>query len=402
MTDVGLTDGNSCNAASMIFDLDFHPQLDFVAAGLVDGTVELWQHHYSTATASSSTSTSSSSSSSSSSSTPPQQPPTKVLAMQHHGKSCRALSFDVQGTVLYTGSSDLSVAAVNTTGNVTWRIDNAHTSPINCIRPGPAGTFFSGDDDGCLKVWDIRQKNAALSFDLHKDFISDIAFNANYTRGVTASGDGTISILNLRQGRSVKTTDMFEDDQLSVLFMKNDNKIVTGTQSGVLNIWSWGAWDDITDRIPGHPQSVQTMLKYDENTLLTGSSDGIIRIVGIHPNKLLGMVGEHEEDFPIEKIALSRDRSLVGSISHDNCIKFWDIRSMTDVKRGNQSSGGGFNSTNGGGGGSDSGSGSDSDSDEDMSGGSSTSVSKGSSISFKKGGKKNGGGGEGAGFFDDL
>ena len=54
------------------------------------------------------------------------------------------------------------------------------------------------------------------------------------------------------------------------------------------------------------------MLKYDENTLLTGSSDGIIRIVGIHPNKLLGMIGEHEEDFPVEKIALSRDRRLLG------------------------------------------------------------------------------------------
>jgi len=42
--------------------------------------------------------------------------------------------------------------------------------------------------------------------------------------------------------------------------------------------------------------------------------------VQIHPNKLLGVVGDHE-DFPIEVLAQNFDRSVLGSASHDNKIK---------------------------------------------------------------------------------
>ena len=46
-------------------------------------------------------------------------------------------------------------------------------------------------------------------------------------------------------------------------------------------------------------------------------------MVQIHPNRLLGVVGEH--DFPIEAMDLSHDLSLLASSSHDNCIRFWNV-----------------------------------------------------------------------------
>ena len=54
-----------------------------------------------------------------------------------------------------------------------------------------------------------------------------------------------------------------------------------------------------THRFPGHPETVDCMLKIDESMLLTGSSDGLIRVVSIQPNKILGVVGDHD-DFPVE------------------------------------------------------------------------------------------------------
>ena len=36
-----------------------------------------------------------------------------------------------------------------------------------------------------------------------------------------------------------------------------------------------------------------------QETILTGSSDGLIRLCSIFPNKLLGVVGSHD-DFPVE------------------------------------------------------------------------------------------------------
>jgi hypothetical protein len=37
-----------------------------------------------------------------------------------------------------------------------------------------------------------------------------------------------------------------------------------------------------------------------QSLFATGSSDGLVRVVQLHPNKLVGVVGEHQ-DFPIER-----------------------------------------------------------------------------------------------------
>ena len=55
---------------------------------------------------------------------------------------------------------------------------------------------------------------------------------------------------------------------------------------------------------PGHPSSVDALAAFDEDTVLSGCQDGLIRVIGILPNKMLGVVGEHG-DYPVERLALS-------------------------------------------------------------------------------------------------
>ena len=61
-------------------------------------------------------------------------------------------------------------------GKVTrWQRD-AHEAPINCVHPLGSGVVASGDDDGCVKLWDGRQSAAIAEFSQHTDFISDFAY----------------------------------------------------------------------------------------------------------------------------------------------------------------------------------------------------------------------------------
>jgi ATP-dependent RNA helicase DOB1 len=115
-----------------------------------------------------------------------------------------------------------------------------------------------------------------------------------------------------------------------VAVVKNGKKVICGSQSGVLAIWSWGYWNDCSDRFPGHPESVDALVTFDEDTIITGSSDGALRIINILPNKLLGVLGEHEEDMPVERLALAGDKSLLASMSHDACVKLWDLSILQD------------------------------------------------------------------------
>ena len=77
----------------------------------------------------------------------------------------------------------------------------------------------------------------------------------------------------------------------------------------------------------GHPSSVDALVKYDADTIITGSSDGIIRIINILPNRMLGVLGG-TQDLPIERLALSHDQATLASVSHESCLRLWDLSQL--------------------------------------------------------------------------
>lgn len=55
-----------------------------------------------------------------------------------------------------------------------------------------------------------------------------------------------------------------------------------------------------------------------------------LRAVHILPNRFVGTVGEHD-DFPVERMRLSRDGDILASCSHDQSIKFWDVSHLKTI-----------------------------------------------------------------------
>eukprot|EP00904_Undaria_pinnatifida_P000792 jgi/Undpi1/10713/HiC_scaffold_29.g13161.m1 len=277
-------------------EIAFHPHRDVIASGLVDGKVCL--HTYSP------------------------EGHRLALELKHHQASCRTVLFSDDGAALYTASKDRSIAAADETGQIAWQQQGAHDWPVNSLHNVSEGILASGDDQGVVKIWDTRTKKEVTKFEVNSDFISDMATNEAGDKLLATSGDATLAVFDLRQKRLEGRVTNQEDELLSIQILKHGNRVVCGTQNGVLVTWPWGTWGDRSSRFRGHPHSVDTLLKLDEDTVLTGSSDGIIRVVSIQPDKFLGLLGDHE-DFPVESIKFSRDKTWIGSVSHDDKIRFW-------------------------------------------------------------------------------
>lgn len=240
---------------------------------------------------------------------------------------CRVVRFSEDGQSLFAGSADHSLIALSATGSVIWNQPDAHRDPVSCLTVIDNNLIASGDDSGAVKIWDIRQPDRfAMSFDVFQDYVSDLAHDSEaHPDGLLAtSGDGSLACFDMKQQKVIGRSEEIEEDILSVQILKRGKKVVCGTSEGTILIFSWGFWTGGSDSFPGHPESVGTILKLNEETILTGSSDGFIRVVGIQPSKLYGLVGDHE-GFPLEKMRWSSDRNLVGSISHDNLVRFWDV-----------------------------------------------------------------------------
>mmetsp|Transcript_4136 Transcript_4136/g.26129 ORF Transcript_4136/g.26129 Transcript_4136/m.26129 type:complete len:323 (+) Transcript_4136:350-1318(+) len=242
-----------------------------------------------------------------------------------HEDSCRSVLFLDAMESLVSGSADCSLRISDrNTGKEKRRVQGAHESGIGKMAQVDAYTFVTGDEDGLIKLWDVREKEAVRQLEGHTDFISDFLWVRNPKRLLSTSGDGTLGVFELRKGKEMARSENQEDELLSVALMKEGKKVLCGTQSGMINMFSWGYFKDMNDRLAGHPESVDALIKFDEDTILTGSSDGIIRIVQVLPNKILGVVGEHI-DYPIERLGITSDRMVLASTSHDKSVKLWDI-----------------------------------------------------------------------------
>lgn len=254
--------------------------------------------------------------------------------MRYHAGSCRAVQFSPDGHLIFSVSSDRSIATVDlATGTLLHQVADAHKQPINCLAQYGDNMLCTGDDDGEIKIWDVRMRGAAppvmtFSLDEHTDFVSDLCAQAPRNVLLSTGGDGCLCVWDMRKGALQMMSEQIEDELLSLVVMKRGKKVVCGSQEGVLEVFTWGLFGEITDRFPGHPNSVDAMLKIDEDVIVTGSSDGLIRVVQIQPNKLLGVLGEHDDEFPIEQLALSRDQRFIASCSHDQTVRFW---SATDL-----------------------------------------------------------------------
>eukprot|EP00281_Chroomonas_sp_CCMP1168_P027158 CAMPEP_0206248846 /NCGR_PEP_ID=MMETSP0047_2-20121206/20590_1 /ASSEMBLY_ACC=CAM_ASM_000192 /TAXON_ID=195065 /ORGANISM="Chroomonas mesostigmatica_cf, Strain CCMP1168" /LENGTH=366 /DNA_ID=CAMNT_0053674523 /DNA_START=51 /DNA_END=1151 /DNA_ORIENTATION=- len=288
--------------SDQVMSLAFHPSKEVLAASTVDGKVEL--HGYSL------------------------EGNKLLVSSSHHTDSCRALAFSDDGANLYTASADASIGAFDVAAmRPCGQLVNAHEAAVSCVLMLPGNFLASGDDNGVVKIWDLRQQKCCHTLNEHEDFISDMRLASDERTLVCTGGDGYLSVWNRRSGKLYAMSDQMEDEFLSCQIMKHGRKVVCGTQSGTLSIFSWGDWGDVSDRFPGHPESVECMVKVDEETLITCSEDGIIRIVSIQPNKLLGVIGEHE-GYPVEHLAVSFDKKYLGSCSHDNTVKFWDVSEL--------------------------------------------------------------------------
>ncbi|KAH9616045.1 hypothetical protein KSS87_010257 [Heliosperma pusillum] len=257
------------NLKAIPFDIDFHPSDSLVATGLINGYLLLYRYAA-------------------------DAEPQRLLKIRAHKKSCRAARFISNGRAIVTGSPDCSILATDVeTGAKVAHLENAHSAPINRIINLTEATIASGDDAGCVKVWDTRQQSCCNTFQVHEEYISDITFAPDSMKLLATSGDGTLSVLSVRNNKVHAQSEFCEDEPLSVVIMKNGRKVICGTQTGTLLLYSWGFFSDcsslcslpeessfdsllhvLSDRfVDLRPNPVDALLKlWDMDELLQGSS----------------------------------------------------------------------------------------------------------------------------------
>ncbi|XP_019852679.1 PREDICTED: WD repeat-containing protein 55-like isoform X1 [Amphimedon queenslandica] len=250
--------------------------------------------------------------------------------------SCRSLRFSKSGKTLYCGLKDKSIQYIDVNSfKVSFTIPNAHHSSLNSLHVISERLVATGDDEGCVKVWDARLRKEVFSVTENTDFISDMASSIEKQTLLCTSGDGSLSAVDLRQRKLEQRSDCSESELLCITLVKGGAKIVTGDAEGVLGIFTWGLWGDVIDRYPLtlRSQSIDSSIQISDSVVCAGGLDGIIRVVQILPNKTICELGRHhgsECSYPVEELRLSHDKTHLLSSSYDQ-VNSWPIGDLPKV-----------------------------------------------------------------------
>ena len=264
-----------------------------------------------------------------------------------HSSSVRKVQFSPDGNMLLTAGSDSLWNLFDCSKtSVVMSKPSAHDHPIYSTLFLDPFNFCSGDDDGHIKLWDLRASPNEMQrseiYEQQEGTISSLNYLKSENQILATSTNGSLGVYDLRmtnQNQSLKLhamSDFMESELNDLVVMKDGKLICCGASGGEVQIYHKGWYGDCKDRLTGHPYSVDSMVKLEEDLLLTGSEDGWVRVCGIHPNKVAVFEAHEEEaddsqDFPILKISLSHCKRFLASISTDRCIRFYELGDIRAV-----------------------------------------------------------------------
>lgn len=201
---------------------------------------------------------------------------------------------------LITAAKSVKIYDLNT-GKFVRKFDNKDKTRLYSLKPINENVFFTGDDVGTLKMFDLRTGDEPLMNEKqNEDYVSDMDIDSSNRILLTTSGDGHLSAFNVKSKKFVLQSEPFDSGFQSVRYLGHRNKVVVGAEDGALNIFNVGEWGNISDRMPLSKKrsfgecSIDGIELVSDKLIIASGSDGGLRLVSMFPNKVLCCTDDHD------------------------------------------------------------------------------------------------------------
>ncbi|KAG8348775.1 WD domain [Trypanosoma vivax] len=251
---------------------------------------------------------------------------------------------------------------------------NPHKFGISALNVCDENTVATGDDDGMIVLWDMRQSAPAHRYHEHGDFVSQMLYFSDIEELVSSSGDTCLGVFDMRAGRIRDYSEKRKDELSCFAFVNNTGintdtfipSIVCGTPSGGLPVWKFGSWRRPYDLLDRHPPECESIISFNNpdstfnhNLILTGACDGLVRVIEMYPvrrnlcqlsardytyahqnsvggkssgNYSNAAVRRERGSEGISRMRLSHDSALLAVCGSDSIIDFVDVRFLSNEK----------------------------------------------------------------------
>ncbi|ORC90407.1 WD domain containing protein [Trypanosoma theileri] len=251
---------------------------------------------------------------------------------------------------------------------------NPHKFGISALNVCDENVVATGDDDGMIVLWDMRQRAPAFRYHEHGDYVSQMIYFSDIQELVSSSGDTCLGVFDLRAGKIRDYSEKRKDELNCFAFVNNTGNntssfipsIVCGTPNGGIPVWKFGSWRRPYDLLEKHPAECESIISFNNpestfnhNVILTGACDGLVRVIQMYPvrrnlcqlsardftyshhNSLGGKSSSAHANAAIQRqrgnegitrMRLSHDSAMLAVCGTDNTIDFVDVRFLSNER----------------------------------------------------------------------
>jgi WD repeat-containing protein 55 len=160
---------------------------------------------------------------------------------------------------------DKRLAFTDASGKVVHLIKKAHPSPISRVHFANDTLLISGDDDGMVKVWDLRSSECIFDAHDQSEAITGLLFDEEHTNIIASALDGTIAIHDIRQGfdsphKLYAKSDSVDEELHGLESMKHGKFLICASSEQSVLIYRRDNIQTYIDRIVEQPGSVESIV----------------------------------------------------------------------------------------------------------------------------------------------
>nr|WP_239161111.1 Hsp70 family protein [Virgisporangium ochraceum] len=300
---VARLDARATLTAPKVYCLAFHPRDAVLAAGGIDGTVQMWDIV---------------------TRRPVGEP------MRGHDGYVRTVAFSPDGRHLATGGNDVTVRL--------WNVDERRQvgTPLTGHRTVAAAVSFSADGavlasggaEGTVRLWDVATHELiGPPLTGHVGGVVDLTFDPHGGRIVVSAGDdGTVRLWDAARGRAVIDPIAAHTGIVtSVAIAPDGATLASGGVDGRIRLWDPATGRRRGEPLIGHKEVLSMAFSPDSAIIATGGprSDDTVRLWDATIGRGLSTVNTgHNSEI---KVAFSPDGDVLASCSLDDVIRLWTV-----------------------------------------------------------------------------